>query len=85
MHVSELIKRHIEESGAEGLVNIDSECGCSKDDLFPGYECPGTACQPGWLGADTTGEWGEIGEKCVYYVSKTKADQSILETERHST
>ncbi len=45
MNIKEIIEKHLDDNGFEGLCCED--CGCKKDDLFP---CggPGEECEPGY-------------------------------------
>ena len=48
MTVIEIIKEYLEKKGYDGLVEIDGECGCKKDDLSPD-SCLQSDCEPGYL------------------------------------
>ena len=50
MNVIEIVKEHLEKNGYDGLVEVDGECGCKKDDLSPGgHGCLQTDCEPGYV------------------------------------
>jgi hypothetical protein len=34
MNIKEIVKKYLDDNGYDGVVNIDIECGCSKED-FP--------------------------------------------------
>lgn len=53
MTVKEIIKKHLDDNGFDGL--YADECGCSKDDLFPCESTPEN-CQPGYKQPCTCGE-----------------------------
>jgi hypothetical protein len=48
MNAREIIKKYLEENGYDGLYNLEGECGCIKDDLFPCESCP-AECEAGYL------------------------------------
>ncbi len=49
MNIKEIIKKHLEDNGFDGLVN-DSGCGCMLDDFMP--------CKGGWYLAQGVDEPG---------------------------
>ena len=56
--VIEIIKAHLVANGFDGLVAVDSECGCLRDDLVPcSSDC--SMCEPGYRGAHSENpvEW----------------------------
>lgn len=69
--VIEIVAAHLVEQGFDGLVNPDIECGCLRDDLAPCGNI-GHDCEPGYRGADETGE----GDWSMYR-TKEQADRSI--------
>lgn len=48
MNLEELTQKALKREGYDGLYNIDGECACKTDDLFP-CECPSRECRPGYL------------------------------------
>lgn len=49
MNVREIIKKHLEDNGFDGLYNTDGECACLKDDLLPCQD-DSQECEPGYKG-----------------------------------
>lgn len=45
MNIYDIVEGVIKESGADGLVNIETGCGCGSDDLFPCGDGPFNDCQ----------------------------------------
>jgi len=48
MNVKKIVKKYLKENGYYGLYNLEGECGCTKDDLFPCESCP-DECEAGYL------------------------------------
>ena len=43
--VKEIVKEYLVASGYDGLVHVDTECGCGIDDLCITSDCPNADCQ----------------------------------------
>jgi len=54
--VIELVKKHMEDNGFEGLLQEDGECACKLDDLVPCDQNP-MYCKFGYVTRDPSGEF----------------------------
>ena len=61
--LKEIVLKAINEAGADGLVNVDAECGCSKDDLWP-CGSPYDDCELAKLRKTTDEERAEMEMDC---------------------
>jgi hypothetical protein len=43
--IKEIVKEYLVANGFDGLVHVDTKCGCGIDDLFCVAECPDASCQ----------------------------------------
>lgn len=70
--VIEIVKAHLVANGFDGLVQVETECGCLCDDLAP---CCGdfSACEPAFRGADENGEPGDW----AMYRTRERARDSV--------
>lgn len=55
MQVVDIVKKHLEVKGFDGLFNEDLECACKRDDIAPCGEIVG-ACEAGMLGPCDCGD-----------------------------
>jgi hypothetical protein len=52
MTVFDIIKKYLRDNGMAGLVQTETECGCSVDDLSPCTDGPCPDCEPARIGYD---------------------------------
>lgn len=66
MTVYEIVKKHLEEHGFDGLFNSDGECACLASELAP---CGGEIadCEPGYRVDGCT-----CGQGCDFHIRRKK-------------
>lgn len=57
MNCKQIIEKYLKDNGFDGLVHLDTECGCHMGDagLFLGAECPCVDCEPAYKHEDESG------------------------------
>ena len=69
MNVREIIKKHIEDNGYDGVYTDD--CGCKLEDLFPcGCDVCVSDCKPGYKHTDKDGNWYIDGSRECHYANQ---------------
>ncbi len=64
MNVKEIIVKHLEDNGLDGLRCDREDCACLKDDLFQ-CDCPSPDCEPGY-------KWPSEDPDCEFEIRSEK-------------
>ena len=56
MTCKEIIEKHLKDNSFDGLVHLDTECGCLIEDM-PICEGFGSECEPAYQHTDEWGNW----------------------------
>lgn len=56
MTCKEIITKYLKDNGFDGLVHLDTECGCTLDDM-PICDGFGSDCEPAYKHEDENGDW----------------------------
>ncbi|MCP4899712.1 MAG: hypothetical protein GY906_22330 [bacterium] len=73
MSVRDIVKKHLEENGFDGLYWWNGECGCKTDDLAPCGEI-GADCEPGYEVPCPGAQACDAGGGCDWHIAPKKSE-----------
>jgi hypothetical protein len=84
MTIGEIIKKRVHELGGDGLVNLDSSCGCGDNDGWFPCDCPNTEeCKPAkWIYCKSCENNGQCTLQEEYDLGKIDADGCYVQIEQ---